>query len=797
MVSVRPGFVLTILLLSSTLWSQTPTEHGELTGDNKRVVCGGVENRLCLDFFDEVELAVLGCATGGPNPLETPPFLINVPPGEDFEFSIVKNPAATTSHFGIISEAAFIQRLDICAGMQPGVFTAPFPIDPANAPAIQVHTIPSAVVDLLKEQSDQDGFVILIDKECGTSGEGFVGVQFTREPVAQPSFNLTVISTPTDASVGEDFIHEIQFELTNVSETTISDLSFFLDFNMTAAKFIDATVNGSSCPDPPPGQCPFSLMPGETAEIIYFVSFKTPGTHPFTGKVLSDRCNDLVEAPVEVPVSGRSASYYGVSPAYYGGDASSTIRLYNPTNQPVSATVSATDINGLIASEAFDNQGVQELTLGARTSQELQTAMGDERKDGLFHITASAHLINQTRQEISSPGTLLGDSKMVQDFDQLAQSSGKGIVAVRIENPDEKLVLANFSNTEEPFILRLRDATTGMEVFTVTDTLDPLEVRSVPVIGTGIVVELDAGVGVILTLVTCDEDEFQVTQMTERADASDFFHDTEDGSGNGLGQPFFQPDPDDVRYGLSTLEMFVFGLTDQAVTAGSVDVSFDQNCAPGPENIYSQLFPEGIPNTPVVVGLTPQDQMVGGFAFSDTSDTTSSVRWQEGQRTYWLRSLPPTTGGLVFIPRTTPMGDPNPQIADIKFQTYSDAPAVLAAGLFDMQGQLIEQVTLSLPVGGHLLCNADFGLSNQVAFMEFLIPENHPEPFWFSPLAEVPELLYRDQLPIMGVQGNLTLANIGSAFASWSGGPSGCLGESPNVVDLTMFVNNSFQCTNP
>lgn len=791
------------------LWAKGQMANQDLAvtySPHKARFCQTVGNDLCISPGNDIVLSLYGCATGFEDPLGFPSFEINVPPGEDLEFTITRNPDAIYNTFLIISEEAANNRfLDLCVDQDPGIFTSRFPIQASNDPNIVTQTIPSAVVDTMKAASDADGFVVMISQACPDTISTFAGVKITRFANGDSPLELDAFPEPTMDPIEVDELTYVTFEIYNDSPETQTDVNFNVRALFGNPLFVDLTFDGGT-PCQALDSCTFDVLPFDVVTVTLDLAFVEPGLNILDAYLLSDGCP--ISTSAEIPVRPSSALQTLIAAVRAGGDSSSTVSVSNPGNQPAEVSISATDDQGRAASlvsqaRVLGQSGPLRLTVQPGQTQYVDISQSSSSVQRfMVHLSSNQFVVGQVRQQFRSnqPGDVkvLGTSAAMQNYYQQVAASGTGLVPVKVvETDNKKLVVENYNVAPAVVNITVRDSASGnviqQHTAIVTEIMGFNVIPLVAGLDENAVIEVDGGPGVIVNLEYCGPEVFQIVTM-RRPSSSSKKETTKTLGSNPLAQPFYQPDVNDMRYEPSTYTQTMMSTAGAGVSAGGIDVSFDVDCGVQAASSFAVMTTGSGPGLVSEDILSPQGPLVGGFALFDQADLVSSMRWQEGARSFWILDQPPVTQGRIFMPEITPFGDPNRQVSDMAFQVMSDDALMLMAGVFDAEGQLISFQGLSLPAGGHLLCASDFGISDQAAYVEFLVPEDHPSPVWINALADQPEVLYRDQLPVLPLLDPSILSQIGDVFAAWNGSAPSCLGSAPSMADLVDFVNNNFMC---
>lgn len=790
-----------------------PVDRDHSSASQGKIVCMSSGNELCINATDDFLMTLLGCTTGFEDFFGFPPFEINVPPGEDFKFALSAHPASILRSFFIISKALddMPGSFDLCNQTDPGIFVGPEFIEFNNPSPLTEITVPSAVVDQMVAASNADGFVIMISRDCNSNIENFAGVKFTRNPTSQASLNLAFQSPPTITRIGNDT--QFSFKLLNGGTEALEDIAFQLSNLNGGLDVRQLSIDGMPCMLNT-ATCTFSIQPNESKVITATVRFENWGGNFLAGDILSDRCEARVQVTHRVfvsPISGRRRlTNFGRRRAR----RSNRVSLFNPNNTPVVADFSATDALGDSCTKCIGDFRISG-EIGTPDSPQVTLQPGEtktinipEKIDGdelfTFQVVSDLPLQGQILQEdrIDLPEVLVQTcTRPLMEVGEEPSIETEGLIPMKIQDPSAiTLVLRNSGEfPRKDIVINVFDLETRMTKYSIGEIeLGPYEVKIFHLDETDVCTNISFLAWDNITL-SLERDYDTTTQIipaeTQPTETLAIPAIEARGSVN-MRQPFFLPDPMEGRNGPSTNDLFLFSESLQQLPAGVADFSFDENCGLDLERIFSLPFTPEAGSVAMSINIPGQNQMIGGFGQVDTPNTITSVLWQEGPQPYWLLAEPSVTQGRLFIPQTTPFGDPNPQIAEIKFQSYSDSDLILAVAAYNSRGDLLRLLSLELPSGGHLFCNEDLGLSNEVAYIEFQIPEDHADEFWFHALADVPEISYKDQLPILAATGTTRLSIIGDVIGAWSGGPS-CLGEMPDMTALVAFVNNGFMCPTP
>jgi len=804
--------------LVCTQWAFSQTSP-QITGlenlydSGKRVICQTENNNLCVSPANDIVMSLQGCATGSELPFPT--FEINVPPGQDLTFYITRNPMAFHDSFFLVNQAVANTPpgiLDICTESNPGIYTPPIPITAFDAGSIPLQTIPSAVVDQMAAESALNDFVVMIARDCDSSVEAFAGVRITRNPVSASPLTLTFEDGPL-ATIHAN-TNEFTFKVENMSNMAVNDLAFEIGQNFGNIGFISVAEDDG--PEMPvtfvPFQKSFSLASNQFKRFKVKLTSYGIGFHGFYAQILSDFCENNGREDVIFQTAPNPALKNYIGSARTGDDAETELKITNPGSEPAEARLTGSDGNGRVMplDDMISNRGflgdssVLQLAPGqSQTIRFKDSSMGAMNR---FMVQISSDLpllgiFRQFRRVQTRAGTRqTGTTSAMRGYNQAAQSPGQGVVASRIVAAEnKKIVVYNYSLDPRPLTINVRDADTGNLLRQFTGTIsEALGILTFPLVAgldENAYIEIDGGPGVFAELEQCSANDFNVFKMRVKPSVSPR---PEQGSFAGttaFAQPFYQVPSLSISYGPSTYDMFVFPLTDQGITANSVQFHYDDNCGVNAGNSYLFLTPMAGANITFSITPNANTNLRGGFAFFDDPDTATSFRWIEGEDTFFMQAVEPVTGGRLYLPDVLLEGQVTPTLAPIRAQVYSDAAVPLSIAGFAADGTLLGLRELVLSAGAHILCDNDLDLPQGVAYLDLEIPGSHPSPFWFNALADEASLDYKDQLPLIPFEGDSVFTQIGNAIASWGegGGPS-CLGDDPDMMDLVGFVNNNYMC---
>lgn len=783
-----------------------------LLSREKSQICITQNNNLCVSPANDIVMSLQGCATG--NEFGFPTFEINVPPGADLTFQMTKNPVAAHDSFFLVNQAVANTppgQLDICTEQNPGIYTPPLEITPFDAGSIPIHTVPSAVVDQMASESALNGFVVMIARDCQSSLEAFAGVRFTRNPVSTSPLALTFESGPLvfEHATTNTFV----FKVENQSNQPVEGLALQVGQNYGNIGLISIMEDGGS--EIPitnlPFQLPFNLASNQFKLFTVKLTAYGIGLHEVFAEILSDFCEN--NGRQDVPFSTIP---YPVLSTLIGkgrvGDSTETeLTVTNPSAMPVEARVTGSDENGRVmpldsiaSGDSFLGNNSQ-LQLAPGQSQTLRFSSSDSSINRfMVHVTSDLPILavlRQSRRVDTRSGTRHpGSTSMMRDYNTAVQSSGQGVIPYRVVAAEnKKIIVDNYNLDARVLTINIRDAASGNVLRSFSGVLaGSLAILPFPLVAgldDNSYIEIDGGPGVFAELEQCSANDFNVYKMRLRQTAAPF---AGEGSFSGTPSealPFSQVAFPSISYGPSTYDMFVFPLTDQGIAPNSVAFEYDEQCDVGTSATSFLLTSLAQANATIPIMLPSQTLLRGGFAFFNDSDTTTGFRWVEGDQTFYMQAVEATTKGRLYIPKVLLPGLPAPQTAPIRFQVFSETGTTLGTALVAQDGSVLGLKNIVLTAGGHQLCSADFGITEDTAFLEIQIPEDHPSPFWFNALADEARLDYKDQLPLLPVPGLTILTQINQALATWGegGGPS-CLGDAPDMVDLVAFVNNGYMC---
>lgn len=761
---------------------------------NQRFGCPGFPNDLCIWPFEDIVMIFYDCIsfseTGG-----VPPIHINVPPGQPLRFSILGD---SDRFFAIISEAvANGNGVDPCVG-GAGVFVGPVLIEPLATATPFIYEVPSAVVDQMIAQVNQDGFVVALAPECPVGSQLFVGLDFTRNPPPDATdLGLSLNSGPGSVFMGEDF--DISVQLTNNGDSNAVDpvISFAIPLGAT---MVNGMVDGQPCQvNGNQVTCPAGTLP-PLASVGGDFTFNAGlgGKVPFDFFLDSQTCdsngsdNQLFVDPIAL-CPPTSNCFYGFGND--GGGTQTEIWVHNPVlGSPAGVRLFATDPNCTPDETPVGSPGIIDAIIAGGES--FSFASQDSQPTDQPYIwwleASSPDVIAEIRQ-IQGPNgpqpIFLGATDPfvlddeVPDFD-----SDYPIPFFDIVTGENQVVhLVNLNPTAQSTTGSLRNAVTGNVTAQFNTTLEPFEIQSFPLDQLGLPGTdpqgfwKSGGQGVVAYLEDNTPEIFELFTPGLQPDGPP-------------AQPFFQPDPMDLVYDPSELEMMVVKPNGSAVPPGSVIFAYDNDCGPLPASNEISLFGGGQPFSPILLPIDFGDQ-AGGFGVVTPPDTVSMVRWKEGDSQVWVKAQVARREWITHIPADSNGGDPMKKPARTRLLLRSEADTKLPVAAFGSGGNLLNIKFLDVPQGSHLYCLDDISLSDELDFLEFQLPPSTPGDIWFNAIADEPELEYKDQLPVHSIPQDTRVGNYTRVLEAWNGsGGTSCLGDAPDILDILDFMDNGLQC---
>ena len=795
---------------------QVPIEGLEnLYTTQKSVICQTVGNQLCVSPANDIVMSLLDCATGSELPFPT--FEINVPPGLDLEFYMTKNPTAIHDSFFLVTQAVANTPpgiLDECTMTDPGIYTPPLVIEPFDQSTLTRHIVPSAVVDQMAAESMANDFVVMIARDCDSSVSAVAGVRITRNG-GDSELDLQAITGPDTAPAFTTIQHELTVE--NMDSEDIEDLAVEVGLNFGFADVEEISIEDefgiveTYHPAGLPFTFFFDIKSGETQLITVKARLRSIGGHSLYVQVLGDECDDRDRENLYTNATPPPLRINKIGMARTGDLAETELIITNPGNEPLEADLSGTNEDGQAMSLAsqvnrpgfLGNNNRVQLAPGqtqvirfSESSMSLNRFMVHVSSDKPFYA-----LVRQQRRVVGRSGTRqTGSTAVMMDVNQASQVIGAGVIPFKIVAAQNKKIVVNNYNLEARVVtVNVRDADSGyiLRQFTgvIAESLGILTFPLVAGLDEDAYIEIDGGPGIFAELEQCSADDFKLFKMRVQPNAVPRSESGGFAGSADFAQPFYQVPVPTISYGPSTYDMFVFPLTDQGITANSVSFNYDDNCGVNTSGSYLFLTPTAGANTSFSVGLNSNTSLRGGFAFFDDPGTATSFRWIEGSDTFFMQAVEPVSRGRLYLPDVLLDGQVVPVLPPIRVQVYTAAAVTLSIASFAADGTLLGLKDLSLTAGGHILCNNDLDLSQGIAYLEIQIPDDHPAPFWFNALADEATLDYKDQLPLLAIEGATIFTQIANAISSWGeGGGPNCLGDMPDMVDLVDFVNRNYMC---
>ena len=783
--------VLTLSAQNGTGWAGT---DGSATAE--AAVCPVVlEENLCIWPFDGVQMLLYDCATGSTGGF--PPAHLNIPPGT-FRFSILAPPESVFQQFAIVSEAvANGGGVDPCVG-GPGVFVGPVPIQAHGTANPTIYEIPSAIIDQMIAQVTQDGFVVALAMGC-PGPQLFSGLDFTRDaPADATDLSLDLQSQPGTVFIGDDF--DIDIQIVNNGDESAENpvVSFPLPLG---ASFVSGILGGQPCSETGGMvSCPTNtLAPAASFDGSFTVSAGLGGKSSFNFSLESDICdsnssdNHLTVAPLAIFPPGAEGAYAlgkdgdGFRSEFWAFNASldgTTSIIVSATDSNCNPTADPFGAPGFFMGDIPPGEGFLFATPGvtSNTNDILFWFQGElanvsievrvvKTMDGMDPV-----LLGTTQPAIPLAG--------VADFDDDYPIPFFDIVT----GENQRVLATNLSSVPQATFGDLRDNTTGNMTTGFNTTLQPFQIKSFPLDALGLPgtnphsVWKDSGNSVVMWLEHVESGTHQII-------APGPF----DAEGRPLAVPVYRPDPDNMEYDPSDLDMFIYKQDGTSVQAGLATVSSGEVCGMDESATNNHLFPGNPPFTPILLPIDIDDTM-GGFGTSPP-ETAASIRWREGNSQVLVKASTPATQGVARVPADQLNGMPGATPLDTKFAIRAEVDLKLPVATFDNEGNFLNFKFLDVPMGAHLYCLDDISLSDELDFLEFQVPPGQPGDVWFNAIADEPDLEYKDQLPIHTTSGETRVGNFTKVLDAWDGDSgTSCLGNKPDILDVVAFMNNGLKC---
>ncbi|MCB1052885.1 MAG: hypothetical protein H6510_16090 [Acidobacteria bacterium] len=194
-------------------------------------------NNVCITPMINFGMLLYGCTTGTSSTLA-----FNVPPGQDWQFSVYSGDPSLQSFAILTEEAANNMPGGVCDG-GPGVLFGPVAMDADSNPNPTVYTIPSSQIDAIRSAVLADGFVVIEASDCSSFIE-FAGMTLTRNPAASSS-DLAIQLVQSPDIVPRNAAFMIDFEVMNQGSNTVDSVMVSLPLPCNST-FVSGDVDGNS-----------------------------------------------------------------------------------------------------------------------------------------------------------------------------------------------------------------------------------------------------------------------------------------------------------------------------------------------------------------------------------------------------------------------------------------------------------------------------------------------------------------------------------------------------------------------
>ncbi len=554
-------------------------------------------------------------------------------------------------------------------------------------------------------------------------------------------------------------------------------------------------------------QCsPGELGPGGTFNGSLTFNAGVGGIIPLELNLTSDGCDsnnadNKLPVPVQVTCPPEKACFAGLGRD--GGGVRTEIWLANPTQHDIDFTLFATDADGQASTGPLGGNGLVNDTLPSGTSRLFATQGDPDEADFIVFlaISDSPGLIGEFRQFrafVEPAPRFLGSTEPLLQIDESDFLDAEYPIPFFniVGGGGRKITLVNLADTPQPTTGVFRDATTGVNSIQFNTNLNPFQIQTLDVDDIGLPGGASygfwktAGRGVLSALILDEPSTYQNLQpiiLPSDLDDSD-----------RPAQPIYQPDPADVEYDPSELEMFIFPLNGDVLDPGTVSVKV-KNLCDVPKDLEEDFPFSAAPANSATSLPIDIDDSLGGFAdadiFQDGFESGSTLIWKEGDSKVVIKAKPPAKGGnVVHIPKKAAADAPAGR-AETRLMIRSEADRRLPVAAYDANGNLLNFKYLDVPKGSHLYCVDDVSSADELDYLQFHVsPDLKTENIWIDALADEPDLEYKDQLPLHRVEES-RVGEFTKVLEAWNGnGGTSCLGDAPDILDIVRFMNDGLKC---